>query len=217
MLRTLDELGIADDTVVLFLADNGGCDEEIERSADPQARTGTADSFRSYGLPWANASNTPLRLFKQYVHEGGIATPLIARGPGIARDARTDAVGHVIDLAPTCLDYAGAATPSTLDGRALTPQEGRTLRPLFEGRTRAGHASIGWEHQGHRALRQGDWKLVASHGEPWELFDLAADRTETENLASSQPARVAELAAEYERWAARVGARPWDEVRRRRR
>jgi len=213
VLRTLDELGIADNTVVLFLSDNGGCAEEIERSADPKARTGTADSFRSYGLPWANASNTPLRLFKQYVHEGGIATPLIARGPGIARGATTAAVGHVIDLAPTCLDYAGAEYPAELAGRALTPQEGKTLRPLFEGRTRAGHETIFWEHQGHRALRRGDWKLVASHGEPWELYNLAEDRTETRDLAAARPDLVAELAAEHQRWADRVGVRPWAELR----
>ena len=213
VLKTLDDLGIADDTVVLFLADNGGCAEEIERSADPKARTGTADSFRSYGLPWANASNTPLRLFKQFVHEGGIATPLIARGPGIARGAMTDAVGHVIDLAPTCLDYAGAPAAAELDGRALTPIEGRTLRPLFEGRAREGHETIFWEHQGHRALRRGNWKLVASNREPWELYDLAADRTETENLAAARPELIAELAAEHQRWSDHVGARPFDELR----
>ncbi len=213
VLRTLDELGIADDTVVIFLSDNGGCAEEVERSADPKARTGTADSFRSYGLPWANASNTPLRLFKQFVHEGGIATPLIARGPGIRRGVTTDAVGHVIDLAPTCLDYAGAAYPQTLEGRALTPQEGRTLRPLFGGGTRAGHETIFWEHQGHRALRRGNWKLVASFGEPWELYDLEADRTETNNLAAAHPDLVVELAAEHQRWSDRVGARPWAELR----
>lgn len=213
VLRMLDELGLADNTLVLFLSDNGGCAEEIERSADPKARTGTPDSFRSYGLPWANASNTPLRLFKVYVHEGGIATPLIARGPGIARGALTDAVGHVIDLAPTCLDYAGADYPAALDGRALTPIEGRTLRPVLEGATREGHDAIFWEHEGHRALRRGDWKLVASHGEPWELYDLAADRTETNDLARARPDLVAELAAEWQRWADRVGARPWNEVR----
>ncbi len=213
VLQTLDDLGIADHTVVLFLSDNGGCAEEIERSRDPKARTGAPDSFRSYGLPWANASNTPLRLFKQFVHEGGIATPLIARGPGIRRGALSDAVGHVIDLAPTCLDFAGVAYPAELDGRALTPQEGRTLRPLFEGRARGGHQTIFWEHQGHRALRRGDWKLVASHGEPWELYDLEADRTETENLGAARPELVSELAAEWQRWADRVGVRPWEDVR----
>ncbi len=213
VLCALDRLGIADNTVVLFLADNGGCAEEIERSADPKARTGTPDSFRSYGLPWANASNTPLRLFKQFVHEGGIASPLLARGPGIRRGAVTDAVCHVIDVAPTCLDLAGAAYPAERDGRALTPQEGRTMRPLFEGGAREGHATVFWEHQGHRALRRGKWKLVASHGNPWELYDLEADRTETNDLAAVCPERVAELAAEHQRWSRRVGVLPWDELR----
>lgn len=209
VLDALDDLGIADNTIVLFLSDNGGCAEEIEQSRDPEARTGTPDSFRSYGLPWANASNTPLRLFKQFVHEGGISSPLIARGPGIRRGAMTDAVSHVVDLAPTCLDLAGVPYPDEHEGRALTPQAGKTLRPLFEGDTREGHASVFWEHQGHRALRCGDWKLVASYGDPWELYNLKTDRTETRDLAAEHPDRVAAWAAEYQEWARRVGAQPW--------
>lgn len=216
VLGTLDELGLTEDTFVIFLSDNGGCAEQVERSADPSARTGTPDSFRSYGLPWANASNTPLRLFKQYVHEGGIATPLVVRGPGVPQGVITEALGHVIDLAPTCLDLAGVKYPEQLDGRWLTPPEGKSLRPILEGREREGHEALFWEHQGHRAVRRGQWKLVATHGGPWELYDLENDRTETQDLAASHPSLVAELATEWQRWADRVGVRPWDDIRPRR-
>jgi len=216
VLQTLDALGLEENTIVMFLSDNGGCAERIERSADPRARTGTPNSFRSYGLPWANASNTPLRLFKQYVHEGGIATPLILRGPGVPRGAVCQEVGHVIDLVPTCLDFAGVKEVAELDGHPLLPIEGRSLRPVLEGGRREGHEAIGWEHQGHRAIRCGDWKLVAAHGEPWELYNLAADRTETENLAARYPDKVRELAMRYQQWADRVGVCDWNTLRSRR-
>ncbi len=213
--RVLDALrrtGMEDNTLVLFLSDNGGCAEEVDRGK-PGVPPGPADSFMSYGLPWANASNTPLRLFKQYVHEGGISTPLIARGPGIAAGRLSAKVGHVIDLMPTCLDAAGVAYPRTFDGRDITPAEGKSLLPALQGRSRPGHELIGWEHQGHRAIRKGDLKLVAAHGEPWELYDLRADRTETRNLAPDKPQLVQTLSADYDAWARRCDVQPFDQVR----
>jgi arylsulfatase A-like enzyme len=204
ILAALRETGAMENTIVMFLSDNGGCAEGIDRGT-PGVPPGGPESFLSYGLPWANASNTPLRLFKQWVHEGGIATPLIARGPGVKQGAVRRDVGHVIDLTPTCLEYAGVKRDDL---------EGRSLRAVFEGGQRAGHEAVYWEHQGHRAMRQGRWKLVAEFGGAWELYDLEADRTETQNLAASQPERVRELERVWQAWADRVGVEPWEDLRR---
>jgi arylsulfatase len=237
--RILDELrarGVEKNTLVLFLADNGGCAEEIvpewrnpfpvrspggvpsQVGNDPAVRPGPAEVFQSYGVAWANASNTPFRRFKHWVHEGGIATPLIARWPaGITRPpgSLTSEVGHVIDVPVTCLDVAGVAYPDNHQGRALAPAEGRSLRPLFTGQPWTGNDALYWEHEGNRAVRQGRWKVVAPDPRGWELYDMEADRTELHDLAAAHPDVVRALAAQYDRWAERCGVRPWDEVRRR--
>jgi arylsulfatase len=214
VMAALDTLGQADNTLVLFLSDNGGCAEIIERSARPAAPTGSADSFRSYGRTWANVSNTPLQRYKQYVHEGGIATPLVAHWPrGIRAPGRLEhQPGHVIDILPTCLDVAGVAYPRALDGRALTPLEGISFAPVFADQPRREHDVLYWEHQGNRAVRAGDWKLLAERGESpqWALHNIAQDRTELHDLAAAQPARVKELNALYEQWAQRCQVLPFD-------
>jgi arylsulfatase len=175
----------------------------------------------SYGLPWANASNTPFRLYKHWVHEGGIATPLIAHWPaGIRRelyDTLTDQPGHLIDLMATCVDLGQARYPESAGGKAVTPLEGRSLAPVLEGRRREPHEAIYWEHEGNRAIRQGRWKLVSrfDKGSVWELYDLEADRTEMRDLASAQPARVREMARRWDVWASRAGVRPWAEIQKR--
>ncbi|MBI3857586.1 MAG: sulfatase-like hydrolase/transferase, partial [Planctomycetes bacterium] len=209
ILAKLREIGAEQNTLVLFLSDNGGCAEEIHRGK-PGAVIGTKESFESYGLPWANASNTPFRLYKHWVHEGGIATPLIASWPTvIKKGAIVREPGHVIDLLPTCLDLAGAEYP-----KDKTPVEGLSLAPIFREGRRPGHDAIYWEHEGNRALRQGKWKLVARHKGRWELYDLDGDRTELANLAGQHPERVKELAAKHDAWAARVGVVSWDELNR---
>jgi arylsulfatase len=209
VLAKLREMGVERNTLVLFLADNGGCAEEIERGT-AGALPGTPDSFTSYGLPWANSSNTPFRLYKHWVHEGGIATPLIAYWPGVIRKpgAITHQPGHVIDLMATCVDVAGATYPTT-----VTPLEGKSLAPILEGRKRRPHEALFWEHEGNRAVRQGQWKLVSRHPAGWELHDLARDRTEMGDLASRHPGRVRKMAALYESWAARCGVVPWERLR----
>ncbi len=206
--RVLEKLD--DNTLVLFLADNGGCAEEIHRGKKG-AEIGTKESFESYGLPWANASNTPFRLYKHWVHEGGIATPLIAHWPAVIRKGGglTSQPGHLIDLMATCLDVAGAEYPKTFQGRQITPLEGKSLAPIFRAGTREGHETIYWEHEGNKAVRQGKWKLVARHKGGWELYDLEADRTEMTGLADKEPARVKEMAAKWDAWADRVGVQPW--------
>jgi arylsulfatase A-like enzyme len=238
--RLMDQLrasGLEENTLVLFLADNGGCAEAIvpewrnrfpalsrggEPSRvgnDPAVRPGPAEVFQSYGLAWANASNTPFRRFKHWVHEGGIASPLIVRWPaGLTRPPGTlsHEPGHVIDMLPTCLDVAGIPYPATFHGRPLTPVEGRSLRPAFAGRPRDRQDALYWEHEGNRAVRQGRWKLVAPYPQGWELYDLEADRTEQHDLASTHPEIVRTLSNLYDRWADRCGVRPWDEVSQRR-
>ena len=213
VLARLDELKLADSTLVMFLADNGGCAEEIDRGT-PGVPAGPADSFLSYGLPWANASNTPFRRFKHWTHEGGISTPFIARWPGVIQGAGalTPQVGHLIDVLPTCLDAAGVDYPREYHSHAIRPTEGRSLKPVFEGKRREGHAAIFWEHEGNRAVRQGPWKLVSAFKDPWELYHLEADRTEVTNLAAKHPEKVQELSRLYDEWAARADVVPWEEI-----
>lgn len=232
IVATLREQGRLNNTLLLFLADNGGCAEEIEASwrdrlftkalrdgrptrvgNDPAVLPGPADVFQSYGLPWANLSNTPFRLFKHFVHEGGISTPLIAHWPAqVKKSGLTQQVGHVIDLMPTCLEAAGVTYPATRAGTALTALEGRSLLPILRGEQRPAHDALYWEHEGNRAVRQGAWKLVARHGGAWELYNLEADRTETQNQAAEQPQRVQAMRDLYERWRKRCGVLPWEQV-----
>jgi len=222
VLDALEQRGMAQNTLVVFLSDNGGCAEEIGPEGRAQhfpRRTrdgrpirlgngtdilpGPEDTYASYGIEWANASNTPFRLFKSFVHEGGIATPFIVRWPGVVRPGTISRqVGHVIDLLPTLLAAAGAPPPSR-EGKDLFHVDPEEPRTLF------------WEHEGNRAVRRGDWKLVTVHQGPWELYDLANDRTELTDLAASRPELVRELARElaslYDGWAARSGVKPWTE------
>lgn len=211
LLTTLERAGQLERTLLLFLSDNGGCHEGGPLGFDRMnngAPPGGIDSYQSYGQSWANASNTPFRKFKHWVHEGGCATPLIAHWPGaVAAGGVTDQPGHIIDLMATCLEVAGADYPAQHAGRAITPLEGRSLVPILGGGTREPHPELCWEHMGNRAIRVGDRKLVMAKDGPWELYDLAADRTELHNLATERPDEAAALLERWRRWAAKVGAR----------
>jgi arylsulfatase A-like enzyme len=213
LLAKLGEIGAEDNTLVLFLADNGGCHEVVDRGTKGAA-AGTPDSYLSYGRGWANASNTPFRLFKHWVHEGGISTPLIAQWPArIGKGGQlTHQFGHVIDLMATAVDAAGARYPETHNGRPVTPLEGRSLVPIFDGRTRDPNRAVFWEHAGNRAVRQGKWKLVSRYPDRWELYDMEADRSEMNDLAAKMPGRAGELEKLYSQWAARAGAFPPDQL-----
>ena len=236
IVAKVEQMGLSENTLILFLADNGGCAEEIQpqwtglhypshtrdgrpvqQDNDPAVMPGPEETYQSYGVPWANASNTPFRLYKHWVHEGGIASPLIAYQPGAVKQTGqlNSEPSHLIDIMATCVDVSGAEYPAEYRGHAITPLEGKSLAPVFASGERESHEAIFWEHEGNRAIRQGKWKLVSRYNEqerrdgPWELYDIDADRTEMNNLAAEQPERVTAMAGVWEAWAARSLVVPW--------
>lgn len=215
ILNAVEKTGQQDNTLILFLADNGGCAEENIKGETP-ALPGPAESFTSYRRPWANASNTPFRLYKHWVHEGGIAAPLIAHWPAaIKNPGRLDhQPAHIIDISASVYDAAGASYPKEANGKAIHPLEGKSVIPALRGQKRPLHDAIYWEHEGNRAVRQGDWKLVSRFPHQWELYNLAEDRTELHNLAPQDPKRVQAMKAKYQAWADRSNVLPWDQLKR---
>jgi len=212
ILDTLEKLGKEENTLVLFLSDNGGCHEGGPWGFDRRKNglpPGGVDSYMSYGRSWANASNTPFRMFKHWVHEGGISTPLIARWPAVIkqRNAITHQMGHIIDLMATCIDVAGADYPKTFHGNNIIPLEGKSLVPIFHGKERKGHDYLFWEHEGNKAVRHDKWKLVSKYPGQWELYDMENDRTEIHDISDKYPKVVEQLKARYYEWAKKVGVR----------
>ena len=227
-IRQLDK---ADNTLILFLSDNGGSDED--RTSTPDIPPGPPESYRTVDLPWATLSNTPFGHFKRWNHEGGISTPLIAYWPDVIRPGGAIArdMGHVIDIMATCVDVAGARYPTSYEGRPIPLCEGRSLLPVFQGNKRKGHEALFWNQAGRwRAVRMGKWKLVSpdhtiqynpwradrkgrlirpAADDPdtsWELYDMRADRTEQHNLARKFPSRVQRMAAAYSAWERRTAS-----------
>lgn len=200
--RVLDVL--PPNTIVIFLSDNGASAEEYDR-VTRDIPPGPRESFHTCGPAWANVSNTPLRSYKHWVHEGGISTPFIVAGPGVTRGV-TKEPAHLIDVMATFVELAGAAYPAD-----TLLMEGRSLVPVFHG-GRLEERALFWEHEGNKAVRRGRWKLVARHKQAWELYDLDQDRGEGRDLSAGEPDRVKALAGDWEAWAARVGVRPFEEV-----
>ncbi len=201
ILAAVKKAGQTDDTLVVFLSDNGASAEIMVRGDghDPNAESGSGATFLSIGPGWSSLCNTPFRRHKTWVHEGGISTPLIAHWPkGISAkgEVRTTP-GHVVDIVPTILELAGAKQAITADTPTLP---GQSLVPAFAKDVVLPRESIWWQHEGNRALRVGDWKIVAAgKATPWELYDLKADRTESHNLAKDHPDKVKELAALWQK------------------
>jgi arylsulfatase A-like enzyme len=200
VLGQLRAMNTLDNTLIFFLSDNGASAEIMVRGDghDPKAECGTGATFLSIGPGWSTMCNTPFRRHKTWVHEGGISTPLIVQWPkGIgARGELRHTPGHVIDLAPTILEAAGGKRFETWKGRPVPPPPGKSLVPVFAKDGTVAHDSFWWLHEGNRALRAGNWKIVAAgKNGPWELYDLSSDRSESKNLAAAKPDKVRELAA----------------------
>ena len=221
IIDLLKQRKIFDNTLILYLHDNGACHVEYgkdrkgaylpETTRDgrpmrpgnlPEIMPGAEDTYQSVGYGWANLGNTPFRLFKQHDHEGGDRSPLIAHWPArIKRAGKLDrTVSHVTDILPTLLDAADLGFPSKLDGEKILPYVGRSIVPAFRGKNVADRKTIFWKNARGKAIRDGDWKLVAEARGAWELYNLADDPTELENLASSEPGKVSELQAAWNRW-----------------
>ena len=204
--QALEDANVADNTVIFFLSDNGGCAEE-PGGRSPEIIPGPKEYYASVGPSWGWAQNAPFKKYKTRSHEGGIGTPCIAWWPGrIAPDTITRQPAHIIDFMPTFLELADASYPKTHAGEEILPVQGRSLVTILDGETRDPHEQLAWEWSGSRALRQGDWKVVwDKEGEQWELYNLAVDRCETEDLAAAEPDRVTRLSTAWFDWAKRTG------------
>jgi arylsulfatase A-like enzyme len=239
IVQALQDTRRLDDTLIIFLADNGACAEDIPEGVSieelvdklmiarshtrdgrpvhignqPALMPGPEDTYQSYGTAWANLSNTPFRLYKHWIHEGGIATPLIFHWPeGITqRGAIRHTPGYLPDIMATIVEVTGVAYPQAYAGRDVLPLEGQSLAPAFDADV-IERAPMFWEHEGNAAVRVGDWKLVRKFPGAWELYDLQADRTELSDLAATHPERVADMAAQYEAWAQRCGVKPREQI-----
>ncbi len=218
LVSGLQARGVFDNTLILFMSDNGGNAESGPDGRFDGDPPGGPNSNLYLGMNWATLGNTPFRRFKHFTHEGGIATPLVAHWPqGIPRNRRNALVhqpGQLIDVMPTIVDITGAAYPREFKGHAIQPMEGVSLRPALGGRPVTRTRPIFWEHEGSRAVRSGDWKLVSTYPGDWELYDMAADRVERNDLAGRHPELVRALAAEWDAWARRGNVDPWTGPRR---
>ena len=225
--------GIFEDTVLVFISDNGGCAEYLREDGDAQAwpeiyslptnrgtmckvgnrphiMPGPAETFMSYDLPWANASNVPFKKFKAWTHEGGMATPCVVHWPNgnLPANAIQHGFGHIMDLAATIEDACGLAHPTERAGVPLQPLAGRSLLPLWRDEQEEVWTDqpVCWEHYGHAAVRLNGWKLVrTSYEGPWELYNLNQDPTELTDLSATYPEKVTELSKQWDEWSAQVG------------
>lgn len=239
VMQVLEKNRQLDDTLILFLSDNGACAEEITEIAaeklikskitrpftrdgkrvqiknDPLVMPGSEETYQSYGRSWANLSNTPFREFKHWVHEGGIATPLIVHWPKKIKSKGEirHHMGQLPDIMATCLDVAGVAYPKVFNNNKIKPIEGSSLKPIFYDKSN-NREVLYFEHEGNRAVRLKKWKLVSKYPNPWELYDMKNDGTETRNLAEINPDRVEEFKILYENWANRCGVLSWNEFTR---
>lgn len=212
LVEALRENGELENTLIIFLSDNGGCAESVagRKLDDPSVPIGAKGSYVAYEEPWAFASNTPFRKYKQWVHEGGIATPFIAYWPaGIKTKGQTSAqVAHIIDLMPTLLEISGAGYPEEFSGNKIKQLKGVSLMPAFNDPGMKEPRVLYWEHMQNKGIRVGDWKLVAGKPDPeWELYNLVADPVEISNLITRYPDKTDSLKALYSIWAEEVGVR----------
>ncbi len=239
ILLALEETERLDDTLIVFLADNGACAEDIPENVTvemmvnelmlarshtrkgepvvfgnlPALMPGAENTYQSYGVAWANLSNTPFRLYKHWTHEGGVATPVIFHWPnGIKeRGGIRHTPCQLPDVMATVIELAGVTYPKRHAGNEILPLEGQSLMPVM-ARDELPERPLFWEHEGNAAVRLGRWKLVREYPGDWELYDMHADRTETNNLAATHPQVVVDLAQRYKEWAERCAVIPREKI-----
>ena len=198
IIAQLKAMGAFENTLILFASDNGASAEIMVRDGghDPKAEMGSAATYLCLGPGFSNACNTPHRRHKTWVHEGGISTPLVAHWPmGIAAKGelrRTPA--HVIDFVPTVLELAGVQKPTEWKGQPIPPAPGRSLASALRADVTVERPGLWWLHEENRAIRVGDFKLVAAKGDAWALYDLSVDRAEQNDLSAKMPEKAKELA-----------------------
>jgi arylsulfatase len=215
LVAGLKERGELENTLILFLHDNGGNAEGgpngITKGPGP---IGSPQSYVQLGMSWATLNNTPFARYKHFTHEGGVSTPLIAHWPAGIPASRNGALekqpGHLVDLMATCVDLAGAKYPAEFKGNAIEPMQGVSLRPAFDGKPLGRTQPIFWEHEGNKAVREDRWKLVMRHKQPWQLFDMDADRTEQHDLSKDHPEIASRLEAAWTGWALRTYVDDWN-------
>ncbi len=229
LVAALKRLGQYENTVILFLSDNGGCAEfmaedgwakffpnvtndgqTITMGNIPGLRPGGALTYQSYDRPWANVSNAPFRLFKHYVHEGGISTPFIVHWPNRIKPSIQHEPVHVVDVLPTILELTGSPYLKEFGGHTIQPIQGESFLSLLRGKAWQREQPIWFEHEGNAAIRMGQFKLVRKHGHDWELYDMDADRTELNDLSGRNAPLQSELLKHYGDWAQKTGVLDWN-------
>lgn len=205
LVAHLEQLQQLDNTVIFFLSDNGACQEggRLGQGDEAMVRNPPLETTKGVrlGLAWANACNTPFRLYKHFVHEGGACTPMIAHWPAGIPTAHDGTfvrqLAYLPDFMATCIDLSGAVYPAD-----MPPCEGQSLVPLLEGGQQPIHVDpVFWEHEGNAAVRAGNWKLVREYEQPWELYNLAEDRAEMHDLAAQYPDQRDRLIELWKNWA----------------
>jgi arylsulfatase len=233
IIDTLKAEGEFDNTIIMFLSDNGGCAELFQEDGDwpdpslweteltlqgekvragdiPELRPGPDTTFQAVELPWANVSDTPFRLFKRWIHEGGISTPFIVHWPDqIDKPNILNNPMHIIDISATCYEIAGAQYPKEHHDTEITPLEGESFLDALQGTELSRETPITIEHEGNRGIRIGDWKLVAEWNKPWELYNISDDRTEQNDLIDGEKDRARAFEKLYFEWAERAEVLPW--------
>ena len=252
ILNELKQVGQLDNTLIMFLSDNGGSAEghrdglierwgkpwtsslipeytrggkKVRAGDFPDLELGSDSTYGSYGVKWANVSNAPFRLHKSWLHEGGIATPLIVFWPAGIKEKNTirHELVHIIDIMPTCLKISGTTYPESYKGKEIIPAQGKNIFDVLENPTNE-ERTLFWEHEGNRAIRKGKWKLVSEYpgtwstvrayekkGE-WELYNMEIDRTEMNDLSGQYPELVEVLSKEWQQWADRSMVISWDKL-----
>lgn len=208
LMQTLKDEGIDENTVVMFLSDNGACAQD--RDLSTVAELGTRNCNAGYGI-WNNVSNTPYRMHKSQEHEGGNITPLIIRWPA-GLEQKGEYIrehAHINDIMPTCLELAGVQYPKFYKGVELGKLDGSTFLPLLKGEKQDKERAFFWEHEGNAAVRVGDWKLVSLHKKDWELYNLKEDPYEVNDLVKQYPDKSKELLQRYVAWTEEHGVRQW--------